>query len=159
MDAGPVDLDGGQHAGQASFAALAPITLRTSFPILTMITVRPRQSALAVLASRALLAAFAGRALRTGFARGPALAPFALFAMLAMLAPFPLCALFARDAVAHERQAIGDHGRNRCLELDHLAPQIGDDGRGLRLEQRPLARPLVLLLGENLGERLAPDVN
>lgn len=44
------------------------------------------------------------------------------------------------------------------LLLDHLGAQLGDDLRGLRFDQRTLARPARALLRKCLAERLAPSV-
>ena len=44
------------------------------------------------------------------------------------------------------------------VRFDNLGAQLGDDLRGLRFDQRTLARPARALLRKCLAERLAPSI-
>ena len=44
------------------------------------------------------------------------------------------------------------------VRFDNLGAQLGDDLRGLRFDQRTLARPARPLLRKCLAERLAPSI-
>jgi hypothetical protein len=78
---------------------------------------------------------------------------FAVRAVAAVLAALAIA------PVAHERQALGHHARSLAAQVDKLGAILRDERLRLRLDQRALACPGSLLLGERSSENLAPRVS